>query len=230
MNDIVIVVTGAAPLPRRAVEGLPAGAIVLAADGALDHALAAGLEPVALVGDLDSVSTDGLRWAEGHATIERHPADKNHTDTELALAAAVDLDPHRLMLISGGGDRLDHTIAAIGALGARSLTSIPVIDGWWGEQRLAVLHGPGRARLDVSPGDTVSLLAMHGRCSGVSAEGVRWPLERADLGPIVGPGVSNEATGDVVDVSIIAGVLTIFVNPEPPTPQHDDPRRSEEAT
>ena len=216
MNDIVIVVTGAAPLPRRAVDAVPTGAIVLAADGALDHALAAGLEPAALVGDLDSVSAEGLDWAEAHATIQRHPPDKNHTDTELALATAADLNPQHLMLISGGGDRLDHTFAAIGALGASSLTSIPVIDGWWGEQRLAVLHGPGRARLELTHGTTVSLLAMHGPCSGVTIDGVRWPLDHADLGAAVGLGVSNEATADVVDVSVNAGVLTIFISPLTP--------------
>lgn len=216
MNDIVIVITGAAPLPRRAVDDIPTGAIVLAADGALDHALAAGLEPAALVGDLDSVSADGLAWAEEHATIQRHLPDKDHTDTELALSTAADLNPRHLMLISGGGDRLDHTFAAIGALGASSLTSIPVIDGWWGEQRLAVLHGPGRARLELTAGTTVSLLALHGPCSGVTIDGVRWPLDRADLGAAVGHGVSNEAVGDVVDVSVNAGVLTIFMSPRTP--------------
>ena len=215
MNDIVIVVTGAAPLPRRAVEALPSGAVVLAADGALDHALAAGLEPAVLVGDLDSISADGLAWAETHATIERHPPDKNRTDTELALAAAADLVPHRLVLVSGGGDRLDHTVAVIGALGARSLTSIPEIDGWWGDQRLVVLHGPGRTRIRVASGTIVSLLALHGACSGVSIDGVRWPLDRAELAPVVGLGVSNEATGETVDVAVNVGVLTIFVNPHP---------------
>jgi len=212
MNDIVIVVTGAAPLAPRAIDSIPDGAIILAADGALDHALAAGLTPAALVGDLDSVSAEGLEWAESNATIERHPPDKDHTDTELALATAADLNPRRLTLISGGGDRLDHTFAAIGALGASSLTSIPEIDGWWGDQRIAVLHGPGRARLDVTADTTISLLALHGDCSGVSIDGVRWPLERADLASSVGLGVSNLTTGETVDVSLTAGVLTIFIN------------------
>lgn len=230
MNDIVIVVTGAAPLPPRAVDAVPTGAIVLAADGALDHALAAGLEPAALVGDLDSVSADGLAWAEAHATVERHSPDKNHTDTELALATAADLNPRRLMLISGGGDRLDHTFAAIGALGASSLTSIPVIDGWWGDQRIAVLHGPGRTRIDTAPGTPISLLALHGPCTGVSIDGVRWPLDRADLGPVVGLGVSNEATNDAVGVSVLAGVLTIFVNPHPTAPINPHPTTPTEAT
>ncbi len=95
MNDIVIVVTGAAPLPSVAVDALPDGAIVLAADGALDHALAAGLTPAALVGDLDSISAAGLDWAEANASIQRHPPDKEHTDTELALLTAADLNPAR---------------------------------------------------------------------------------------------------------------------------------------
>ena len=212
MNDIVIVVTGAAPLATCAIDSIPTDSIVIAADGALDHALAAGLTPAVLVGDLDSVSDAGLAWAESNASIEPHPTDKDHTDTELALVTAADLNPRQLTLISGGGDRLDHTFAAIGALGASSLTSIPEIDGWWGNHRLAVVHGPGRARLYVATGTTISLLALHGGCGGVSIDGVRWPLERSDLASAVGLGVSNVATAETVDVSLTAGVLTIFIN------------------
>ncbi len=40
-----IIVTGGAPLDDRAVAALPRDAFVVAADGGLDHALAAGLEP-----------------------------------------------------------------------------------------------------------------------------------------------------------------------------------------
>jgi thiamine pyrophosphokinase len=212
MNDIVIVVTGAAPLCGRALSEIPVGAVVFAADGALDHALAAGLTPTALIGDLDSVSTDGLEWATSNATVDRHPRDKDHTDTELALAGAVDLDPRRLLMVSGGGDRLDHTFAAIGALGAPSLTSISVIDAWWGDHRLAVLHGPGRRRLEPPIGTTISLLALHGTCTGVSIDGVRWPLDHADLDPTVGLGVSNRTTADDVEISLTAGVLTVFID------------------
>ena len=64
---------------------MPRGAVVIAADGALDHALAAGLEPAGLVGDLDSISDAGLDGRAQHATIQRHDPDKDHTDTELAL-------------------------------------------------------------------------------------------------------------------------------------------------
>ena len=212
MNETVVVVTGASPLDPAVVDALPTHAIVLAADGGLDHALAAGLTPAGLVGDLDSVSADGLAWAEEHATIERHDPDKDRTDTELALKMAVALDPAHLILVAGVGDRLDHTVAAIGALGHASLTSIPMVEAWWGTQHLVVVHGPGRATIDVTPGVTLSLLAMHGRCAGVTVTGVRWPLDAAELGPLVGRGVSNESTGDRVDVKVSTGVLTVFVD------------------
>ncbi len=219
MNETIVVVTGSAPLPPDAVAQLPPSSIVLAADGALDHALAAGLTPAGLVGDLDSISPAGLEWAERHATIERHPPDKDATDTELALAVAVGFDPARLILLSGGGDRLDHTLAAIGALGHPSLTSIPEIDGWWGEQRFHVAHGPGRMALDVTPGTTVSVLALHGAATGVTITGVRWPLDHDDLGAAVGHGVSNEAIDEHVELSLTSGVLTVFVvHPEDPPP------------
>lgn len=212
MNDIVIVATGAATFDERAVASIPTGALVIAADGALDHAVEAGLQPAALVGDMDSVSEAGIEWAEAHASIERHPPDKEHTDTELALRTAADLNPAHLTLLSGGGDRLDHTIAAVGALGHPSLTSIPVVDGWWGAQRLRVVHGPGRARLDPPTGTTVSLLALHGPCHGVSTVGLRWELDADELGAAIGLGVSNETVADTVEVTLTAGVLTIFIN------------------
>lgn len=214
MNEVVVVITGAAPLHQLALESVPDGAIVLAADGALDHALAAGLRPAGLVGDLDSVSDAGLTWAEAHATIDRHRPDKDHTDTELALMMAIDFSPSRLILVAGGGDRLDHTIAAIGALGHKSLTSIPIIDGWWGDQQFHVLHGPGRRGFELPIGTTVSLITMHGAAGGVSISGVQWPLDRADLEPVAGHGVSNVTITEQVEIVTLTGVLTIFITPE----------------
>ena len=213
MNETVVVVTGAAALDADAVAHLPDGAIVIAADGGLDHALAAGVNPAALVGDLDSVSADGLAWAESHATIQRHDPAKDQTDTELALAMAVSFAPARLIMIAGDGDRLDHTFAAIGALGAPNLTSIPIIEGWWGDQRFHVVHGPGRLRLSTEPNATVSLVATHGPCTGVSIDDVDWPLIDADLPPLVGHGVSNVTKGDRVEITVSTGVLTVFSHP-----------------
>ena len=210
MNKTVVVITGAGSIAPAAAQRIPVDAVVIAADGALDHALAAGLVPAGLVGDMDSVSAAGLEWAARHATVERHDPDKDHTDTELALMMAADLQPARLILV-GAGDRLDHVLAAIGALGQPHLTSIPIIDAWWDEQWIRVLHGPGATTLELVEGSTLSLLALHGPCTGVTITGVRWPLERADLAPLVGVGVSNVAIDEHVTIRVSTGVLTIVM-------------------
>ncbi len=221
MNEHIVIITGAAPLDAALASRLQSDSsehtVWMAVDGGLDHALAAGLEPTHLVGDLDSVTEEGLAWAARHAEISRHPADKDQTDTELALALASKFDPERVTLV-GGGDRLDHTFAGVGALGALTLTSIPELDGWWDNQHIRVLHGPGSATLRLVPGSTLSLLALHGPCVRITLTGARWQLDQFDLEPLVGMGVSNEvpaADGDAVEVQVTlsGGVLTIFDDP-----------------
>lgn len=213
MNQHIVIITGAAPLDPAVVARIPAEAVLIAVDGGLDHALAAGLHPRHVVGDLDSVTDDGLAWAARNASIDRHPTDKDATDTELALALATTLDPERITLI-GGGDRLDHTFAGIGALGSLGLTSVPHLDGWWAGQHLTVLQGPGSAVLRLVPGSILSLLALHGPCTKVVLRNARWELDGVDLPAAVGLGVSNEvpqAAGPVdVEVGLSRGVLTVF--------------------
>ena len=225
MNDHIVIVTGASPLPEHVVAAIPSSAIVLGVDGGLDLALAADLRPSGLIGDLDSVSAEGLAWARAHATIAQHPTDKNQTDTELALAFAANMHPELLTLV-GGGDRLDHTIAAIGSLAARPLTGIPVLEGWWDGQHLDVLHGTARRTLDLETGSTLSLLAIGPACKGVTVEGVRWPLIDHRLEPVLGLGVSNEATDPEgrISISVSGGVLTVFNSPRPNplTPESPD--------
>lgn len=237
MHEHIVVISGSSPLAQHVVDAVPDEAIILAVDGGIDHALAAGLSPSGLIGDLDSVTPAGLAWAEEYATISRHPTDKVHTDTELALRFAANMNPARLTLI-GGGDRLDHGLAAIGALGHDALTSVPRLDGWWDGQHIECLHGPGQLELELAPGSTLSLLALHGSCAGVTISGVRWPLIGADLAPVVGLGVSNQviaaqedpAEGDPAEgnpaegnpgrvvVLLSSGVLTIFDHPIPNAP------------
>ncbi len=234
MNEHIVIITGASPLDANLVASLRSDAtehtIWMAVDGGLDHALAAGLEPTHLVGDLDSVTEEGLAWAARHAEISRHPADKDQTDTELALALASKSDPRRITLV-GGGDRLDHTFAGIGALGALGLTSVPLLDGWWDGQHLRVVHGPGSVTLRLVPGSTLSLLALHGPCVRVTLSGTRWELDQFDLEPLVGMGVSNEVPdGDgpvAIGVTLSGGVLTIFDDPAPgqPSTEPEDPER-----
>jgi thiamine pyrophosphokinase len=213
-SSTVVVVTGSAALDRRAVAAVPADAFVVAADGGLDHARAAGLDPDVLVGDLDSISAIGLAWATEHAEVVRHPVDKAATDTELAIGLVATYRPARILLIAGQGDRLDHAVAALGALGAPELATVGALEAWWGIDQLHVVHGPRSIELDLPRGTTFSVLAMHGPAAGVTVTGARWPLDHHDLAPLVGLGVSNIAepsAPDAVTVAVDEGILTVVV-------------------
>ena len=155
MTETVVVITGAAPLDRRAVAAVPAGATLIAADGGLDHALVAGVAPAILIGDLDSVSAAGLAWATDHAVVERHPADKGETDTELAARPCRRPRPSTDPLVGGAGDRLDHAIAALGALGAPRLAGVGRSRHGGAGISSTSVHGPGQVELDAGSGDDV---------------------------------------------------------------------------
>jgi thiamine pyrophosphokinase len=211
MADSVVIVTGAAAIPPAVVAALPGDALVIAADGGLDHALAAGLHPTVVVGDFDSISPGGMAWARANAVIDEHPADKAATDTELALDHALGMLPRRLILVGADdGSRLDHAISTIGVLGRPELADV-VVEGWWGTARLSVVHGGHRVRLSITPGTVFSVLALHGPVHGVVVTGARWPLDGVTLPALSGWGMSNEATERTVTVGSADGVLTVVI-------------------
>ncbi len=65
--------------------------LVVCADGGATHALAAGVHPRVIVGDLDSVEPSVLaHWQGRGVEVVRHPVAKDETDLELAIAWAID--------------------------------------------------------------------------------------------------------------------------------------------
>ena len=125
MGVIAVVVAGG-PLEPPWPGAPPPFEAVIAVDGGLDAALAAGLVPTLLLGDLDSVTPAGLRWADEHGLpVMRHPADKDDTDTALALAEIVrtaDLAATDVIVLGASTiDRFDHVLGTLIALGAPAL-------------------------------------------------------------------------------------------------------------
>ena len=211
-----VVVIGGGALSARALDAVRSDAVVIAADSGLDHAVAGGLRPAVLVGDLDSISASGRMWAYARGVeIDEHPTDKDATDTEIAIARALAVPDVRQLLVLGGVDesgehRLDHQLATILALGHQSLAELGTVRAILGDTGFSMLH-PGRhSVLDVEPGQMFSLLALHGPCSGVTMTGARWPLHDATFTGTEARGVSNEA-GDRTEVFVTIGVLTVVI-------------------
>ena len=125
---------------------------------------------------------------------------------------AAAMHPERLVLVAGRGDRLDHAIAALGALGGDALADVPAVEGWWGRDHVLVAR-PGRSvrRGPRRPARRSRCSPCTARAAASSITGSRWPLADADLAPLVGLGVSNEVVEPPCRVDVAAGVVTVII-------------------
>jgi thiamine pyrophosphokinase len=209
----VVVFAGGRPPHPRAVERVPGGAYVIAADSGLDHARAHDVRVDLVVGDLDSVSDVGIAAAIADGvTIETYPRDKDETDLAIALEAARRTGARDVILISGDGGRLDHLLTGLLLLGADDLTET-AIDAWIGAARVRVLREGGELDLDGRLGALVTLVPVGGPAIGVRTEGLRFPLYGETLEAGTTRGVSNEIDGPVAKVSLTKGTLLV-IQPE----------------
>jgi thiamine pyrophosphokinase len=204
-NEIVVVVAGGPAPAHDAADTVPGDATVIAADGGLAHAWALGLEVGLVVGDLDSVSPDDVATAESKGVpVERHPREKDATDLELALDAALARRPERILVVAGEGGRLDHLLSTLLLLGAEKYAGVE-LDAWVGPARAHVVRG-SRA-LDGTPGELVTLVALHGPAEGIRTEGLVYPLAGEALGPGSSRGVSNVFAAERAEISVERGVV-----------------------
>jgi thiamine pyrophosphokinase len=201
-----VIVAGGDPVPPDGLPQLPAPRFVIAADGGLHAARDLGLAVDLVVGDFDSASVEAVAWAEDQgAALERHPTDKDATDLQLALEAALDRNLSPAVVLGGAGfDRIDHFMA--NAL----LLAQPRYRGlrpqWWVKgAHVAPVHG--HLEINATPGDLVTLLPIGGPATGVTTTGLRWPLAGETLEPGSTRGVSNEMTGTSAGVEVTTGTL-----------------------
>src|SRR5262249_51869666 len=118
---VVVVVVGGPERPAAVV--VPSGATVIAANGGVALAAELGLGVDLVVGDLDSLSAAGLAAVP---RVERHPEGKDASDLELALQAALGLGPERIVVVGGGGGRLDHLFGNLLLFAAEAYSGVLV--------------------------------------------------------------------------------------------------------
>ena len=221
----VVLADGAVP-PRdvldRAWPGWDDGiGLVVAADGGVRHADGFGFNVDHWVGDGDSTASDVLeRLAAAGTTVERVAVDKDETDTELALIAAVEAGAEVVTILGAlGGVRVDHALANV------ALLEHPVLER--GEARLydeagarlSLLIGgddpglPSARDLDGRVGDLVSLIPVGESPRDVVTQGLRYPLNGETLVLGRARGLSNVRTDRTARVSVGTGRILVIETP-----------------
>ncbi len=204
-------IVAAGDLAPADVVHVMAADLVIAADGGASGLVRAGHRPDLVVGDLDSIGVALLERLVAEGTgVERHPRDKDASDTALAVRAAVSAGASRLVLLgTTGGPRLDHAVANLLLLADPSFTGIDLrlVNG---ADTLRLQSGAGVMRLDGAVGDLVSLLPLGETARGVSTVGLRWTLDDAELLTGSTRGLSNEVVETPASVSLGEGRLVVI--------------------
>lgn len=211
MTRVAIVLAGGDPVEPALRTLLPDAAVVIAADSGLHQAARLGLRVDYVVGDLDSADPAAVDAASAAgAVVQRHPAEKDATDLELALDLAREQGVRRITVVGGAGGRLDHFLANVALLAAAPFADLE-LDARIGDAYVVVAQG-GRPRSEIvgAAGSLVTLLAAGGDAVGITTAGLQYPLQGAMLRPGTSRGVSNVLVGERGSVVLDHGTLLVI--------------------
>ncbi|OCX61220.1 thiamine diphosphokinase [Thioclava sp. SK-1] len=185
-NGGVVLLGGGAVCPADLTHALQLAPCLVAADGGGNKAIEYNYQPVAVIGDMDSLSSN----ARDQIPAERihRVAEQDSTDFGKCLRF---VHADFFLAIGFTGRRLDHTLATLSYLAQNQGVPILLI----GEEDL-IFRAPPRFSMALPVGTRLSLFpfgAVQGR-----SQGLRWPIDGIALAPNGRVGTSNEVSGPVV--------------------------------
>ena len=188
-QDSAICLVGGGLLESDAILGVkPHVSGFIGVDGGADHLLEAGIRPLAVIGDLDSLS-DQTRATFADLLVP--VAEQSTTDFEKALTRVA--APAVLALGFTGG-RLDHTLAVLNVMARMPERAVVLLDA----SDASVMLPKGRTRLVLPAGARLSLMPMDP--AQVTASGLVWPFADQAMLPagFISPSNAVADGGEVV--------------------------------
>ena len=226
----LILADGAFPTTKKHQELLRHAENIVVCDGAVCKLLDFGREPVAIVGDMDSISpelkaqfADRIHWV----------AEQETNDLTKAVNYCVEHGFDELAILGATGLREDHTLGNIALLADYAtkvktvclLTDYGRIDAFHSGISVDEYNEPGLdamapevcatlngnytvARFQSFAGQQVSIFALTPD-SHISSLGLKYPLENLQL-TSWWQGTLNEASGEQFSLSIDQGILLVY--------------------
>ncbi|MBP3667830.1 MAG: thiamine diphosphokinase [Clostridia bacterium] len=197
--------TGGTVRTESITEHPKADDLCIAADSGYHTAKALGERIDLLLGDFDSIGS--VPRDEG-VEIQQVPAEKDYTDTQLAVEIAIERGADEIIIVGGLSGRLDHTLSTLAILEdlhTRGLHGY-ITDG----QSRAHYIKSSSTLVARSTYKYLSLIAADEVVKGVDIEGCKYPLKRATIRRRNQFAVSNEITGNVAFIAVKKGGVFII--------------------
>ncbi len=200
--------TGGTVFDEYVTEKPEKGDLVIAADAGYLTARRLGITPDVVLGDFDTLGEANI--PDGIECL-RVPAEKNDTDTQLAVQVAIDRGAGEIVIVGGMSGRIDHT-----------LSTLAVLENLWerkaGRIYATLTDGKNRVRFIRSSGTILprsqyrffSLIAADETVKGVTLEGCKYPLKNGRISRRHQWAVSNEITGNCTLIEIRRGGVWVI--------------------
>lgn len=185
--------------------------IIIAADAGMETLHRLGIDPDMVLGDFDSVSDEVLEAYRDKEYVEICMLDpeKDDTDTEYAVREAIRRGALKITVLGATGSRLDHVLGNIGLLGIglEEKIEMELLDP---HNRVRMVDSSIRITRKEQYGKYLSLIPFHGEAKGVTAKGVKYPLDHCLLSGFNTLGVSNEITEEAAEITVESGFLLLI--------------------
>jgi thiamine pyrophosphokinase len=178
--------------------------ILICADGGANSARKLNVLPNYIIGDLDSINNNALKYYTGRSEIIKIKR-QNDTDVEKCIKFAIKKKLDYIVLTGVTGDRLDHTFCNLGiVIKFSKLVNIRII----AESSLLVPY-TGNVNLRTCSGETISLYGLDSKTK-VLSEGLYYPLRNIALPFGVKESTSNLAKSNNIQLRISGGVIFVI--------------------
>lgn len=205
MKKCIILANGEAPLKSALNKLKKLGyADLYCADGGANSAKKMGLMPDYIIGDLDSIDLDTVKFYDGKSQLI-HYTRQSDTDVEKTLKFVVRKKYDEAVLTAGTGDRLDH-----------SLTNLSLVYKYFNKIKVSVLHQSsiltpisGQNIIKTTPGEPISILGFTSDTI-VTSQGLKYQLMGTKVCFGIMDSQSNEAVSSQIYVNVENGIAFLI--------------------
>ena len=161
---------------------------IICSDGGANHAYNMNIVPNYIIGDLDSVNENIIKYYNSkEVKFKKFPTKKDETDTELCIELSDKLKAKEIHLMGALGGRIDHTIETYIAM----------------DEEITI---------DGEIGDIISILPIKNDAKGVTLKNLEYPLENYDMKFSRPLGISNVMTDINCNIKVKEGSIIIIKN------------------
>jgi thiamine pyrophosphokinase len=177
---------------------------IICADGGANSAKKLGIIPDYIIGDLDSISRETLKYYGNKSKIIRIKR-QNDTDIEKCLKLAIKKGFEKAVMTGVTGDRLDHTFCNLGiVLKFFDKIEIDII-----ADKSLLRAYTGNASIKTNPNEIVSIYGFSEKTK-ITSKGLKYPLIKTALPFGKKESTSNVALTKKIDLKISGGIVFVI--------------------